>query len=264
MSEAILLEKSDGVAVVTMNRPERLNSLTFQTYQELADLFDDLSADDAVRAVLLQGAGRGFCSGGDQDDIIAELFSRDSEGLLEFTRLTGDLIRSIAQCRHPVVGAVHGVAVGAGAVMALACDLRIGGPKTRFGFIFPRVGLSGADMGAAYLLPQVVGAGVANELLFGGEIIDASFAYRIGLLNSVAASGDECREEGLGWAKKLAAGPAFAHRMTKKMIAEERGMTLPQALEAEAKAQAICMEHPDFLEAHKAFKEKRSPRFEGA
>lgn len=257
-------ELERGVATITLDRPQRLNSLTFAIYRELGDTFAQLSEVDEVRAVIITGRGKGFCSGGDQDDIIAELFSRDMQGLLEFTRITGRLIREIRTCRRPIIAAVNGVAVGAGAVIAAACDLRIAADTARFGFLFPRVGLSGADMGAAYLLPRLVGLGNASELLFRGQIIDATHALRIGLVNRIAGDGEEALALAGKWADELAQGPAFAHQMTKQMIEAEHGMTLPEAIEAEAQAQAICMQHPDFRSAHEAFKRKETPRFAGA
>ena len=252
----------DRVGVITLNRPDRLNALTFKIYEELRDFFAALNGDSSVRALVLQGRGRAFCSGGDVEDIIGELFSRDMRGLLEFTRTTGALIQNIRRVNKPVVAAIQGVAVGAGAVMALACDVRIGEPKARFGFIFPQVGLCGADMGAAYLLPRVVGAGHASELLFSGDIIDAERAAEIGLLNRVVGMG-ESGQSALALAEKFARGPAFAHAMTKKMIEDEATLSLEEAIEAEAQAQAICMQHPDFREAYDAWVEKRKPRFEG-
>lgn len=253
-----------GVATITLDRPDRLNSLTFEVYRELADCFEAMNQADEVRAVVLTGRGRGFCSGGDQDDIIAELFSRDMSGLLDFTRLTGRLIHNIRALRRPVIAAINGVAVGAGAVMAIACDMRIAASKARFGFIFPRVGLCGADMGAAYLLPRIVGHGYASELLFMGDIIDAERAQQIGLVNRVVASPEEALEVASDWGMRLSAGPAFAHRMTKQMLEAESQMSLAQAIESEAQAQAICMQHPDFRTAHDAFKNKQEPRFAGA
>lgn len=258
------LEVARGVATITLDRPKRLNSLTFEIYGELADTFEALADVSEARAVVITGRGRGFCSGGDQDDIIAELFSRDMKGLLEFTRTTGRLIHSICALRRPVIAAVNGVAVGAGAVIAAACDLRIAAASARFGFIFPRVGLSGADMGAAYLLPRIVGRGHAAELLFMGELIDAEHAHRIGLVNRVCADGDAALALAGDWAASLARGPAFAHSMTKQMIDEESSMSLAHAIEAEAQAQAICMQHSDFKIAHEAFKSKSEAVFEGA
>jgi len=252
-----------GVALVTLNRPDRLNALTFEVYQELADTFVSLGNAPEARAVVITGAGKGFCSGGDVDGIIAELFSRDMRGLLEFTRVTGRLIQNIRQVRRPVIAAVNGIAVGAGAVIAAACDLRIAAKGARFGYIFPKVGLSGADMGASYLLPRIVGLGHASELLFFGEIIDADHAQRIGLVNRVEPDAQAAVKLAREWADKLARGPAFAHAMTKQMLESEHTMTLAQAIEAEAQAQAICMAHPDFRAAHDAFKQKAQPKFEG-
>jgi enoyl-CoA hydratase/carnithine racemase len=252
-----------GVAEITLSRPERLNALTFDVYGELASTFRSLERAAGCRAVLITGKGRGFCSGGDVEGIIAELFARDARGLLEFTRVTGALIQSICELRRPVVAAVNGVAVGAGAVIAAACDLRIAAQSARFGFIFPRVGLSGADMGASFLLPRIVGHGRAAELLFFGDLIDAAEAYRIGLANRVVPDA-EVLPLARSWAERLARGPAFAHTMTKQMLESEHTMSLAAAIEAEAQAQAICMAHPDFRAAYEANKDKRPPRFEGA
>ncbi len=253
----------DGVGVITLDRPKTLNSLTFEVYGELRDFLPTLSERRDVRALVLTGEGRAFCSGGDREAIIAELFGRDAQGLLEFTRMTGALIRNLRRVRRPVVAAVHGVAVGAGAVIALASDVRIVAQSARFGFIFPQVGLCGADMGAAYLLPRVVGLGRASELLFTGELIGADEAYRIGLANKVVPDG-EALSAAMAFARRLAQGPAFAHAMTKQMIEDEHDMTLDSAIEAEAQAQAICMMHPDFKAAYEAAVAKRPPRFEGA
>lgn len=252
-----------GVAAIKLSRPERLNSLTFEVYDELARTFEALSEVEEARVITLSGEGRGFCSGGDQDDIIAELFSRDMKGILAFTRMTGRLIASIRTVRRPVIGAIHGACVGAGAVIAAACDLRIADRTSKFGFIFPRVGLSGADMGASYLLPRIVGHGRASEILMFGEIFDAEEAQRIGFINRLTEPGAHV-PLAAEWAERLASGPAFAHSITKEMIEKEHTMTLAQAIEAEAQAQAICMEHPDFKTAHEAWKRKQPPVFEGA
>src|SRR5690349_1000287 len=252
-----------GVATITLCRPDRLNSLTFQVYEELRDVFAALDREDAVRAVVITGQGRAFCSGGDVESIIGELFARDMRGLVAFTRVTGALIRNIRALRRPVVAAVNGTAVGAGAVIALACDFRIASSSAKIGFIFPKVGLSGADMGAAYLLPRVVGLGRASELLFLGDIIQADYAERIGLFGRVVAP-EQCLPEAQALAERLASGPAFAHAMTKQMLESEHGMTLDQAIEAEAQAQAICMQHPDFRAAYDAWVAKRPIVFAGA
>ncbi len=258
------LSLQDGLATITLDRPERLNSLTFDIYRELADTFAALGEDKDVRAVVITGRGRGFCSGGDQDDIIAELFKRDMQGLVDFTRTTGRLIHNIRAMRRPVIAAVNGVAVGAGAVIAIACDMRICTARARFGFIFPRVGLCGADMGATYLLPKIVGLGNASEILFMGELIDAEHALRIGLVNRVVDTPEACVAMASEWAGKLARGPAFAHSMTKQMLESEAQMSLADAIEAEAQVQAICMQHSDFRTAHDAFKNKEEPVFLGA
>jgi enoyl-CoA hydratase/carnithine racemase len=261
-SFALVIER--GVAEITLDRPQRLNSLTFEVYRELADTVAALADVGEARAVVLTGRGRGFCSGGDQDDIIAELFARDMAGLLEFTRMTGRLVREILRLKKPVIAAVNGVAVGAGAVIAAACDLRIAAAGARFGYLFPRVGLSGADMGAAWLLPRIVGQGNAAELLYLGDLIDAEHALRIGLVNRVAPDGEAALAMARDWAARLARGPAFAHAMTKQMLEVEATMDVDQAIEAEAQAQAICMQHPDFKAAHEAFKARAEPRFAGA
>jgi enoyl-CoA hydratase/carnithine racemase len=255
---------SRGVATITLSRPDRLNSLTFEIYKELADTFAALEDQEDVRAVVITGQGRGFCSGGDQDDIIAQLFQRDMKGLVEFTRVTGRLIQNIRELRRPVVAAINGVAVGAGAVIAIASDMRIAAAKARFGFVFPKVGLCGADMGATYLLPKIVGLGHASELLFFGDLIDSEHALRIGLVNRVVESPEKCVEMAQEWALKLAKGPAFANAMTKQMLESEAQMPLAAAIEAEAQVQAICMQHTDFKTAHEAFKNKREPVFAGA
>jgi len=253
-----------GVATITLDRPDRLNALTFEVYRELAETFERLGHEDEVRAIVITGRGRGFCSGGDQDDIIKHLLGRDTPALLAFTRATGRLIEAMRACRRPIVAAINGTAVGAGAVIACASDLRIAATNAKLGFIFPQVGLCGADMGVTYLLPRIVGLGHATELLLFGEIITASRALEIGLVNRVVGDGAAALALAQEWAGKLARGPAFAHAMTKQMIESEHTMALAEAIEAEAQAQALCMQHPDFGEAHEAFKAKRPARFRGA
>ncbi len=250
-----------GVATITLTRPDRLNSLTFEVYRELTDTFAALDRDDNVRAVVITGEGRAFCSGGDVEDIIGELFARDMQGLLAFTRVTGALIRNIRALRRPVIAAVNGTAVGAGAVIAIACDFRVASEKAKFGFIFPRVGLCGADMGAAYLLPRLIGLARASELLFLGDIVTCEQAKAMGLVNSIA---EDCVAEAKKLAERLASGPAFAHAMTKQMLESEHVMTLDQAIEAEAQAQAICMQHPDFRTAFDAWSKKEPIVFAGS
>lgn len=253
----------NGVATLTLDRPDRLNALTFAVYEELTETFAALDHEADVRSVIITGNGRAFCSGGDVEDIIGELFSRDMQGMLAFTRVTGALIENIRKLRRPVVAAVNGTCVGAGAVIALACDFRIAADSAKFGFIFPKVGLCGADMGAAYLLPRVVGLGKASELLFLGDIIGAEEAARIGLVSRVVPK-DACLAEANKLAVRLASGPAFAHAMTKQMLESEHTMPLGAAIEAEAQAQAICMMHPDFRAAFDAWQHKRPIRFQGA
>ena len=249
-----------GVATVTLDRPDRLNALTFQVYDELAETFRALDREPGVRAVLLTGSGRAFCSGGDVEEIIGALFGRDYRGLLEFTRTTGDLILAMLRCRRPIVGALNGLVAGAGAVIAAACDLRIAAEDARIAYLFTRVGLSGADMGASWLLPRLVGQGVAMELLMTGDFVDAARAERIGLYNRVVP-GDELGATAREWAERLARGPSFGLEVTKKMVLREAAMDLESALAAEVEIQAACMEDPNFREAYEAFKAKRSPEF---
>ncbi len=249
-----------GVATITLNRPDRLNALTFEVYEELRDTFRALDTEPGVRSIVLTGAGRAFCSGGDVEDIIGALFERDYRGLLDFTRTTGDLILAMLRCRRPIVGALNGTVAGAGAVIAAACDIRIASEHAKIAYLFTKVGLSGADMGASWLLPRIVGQGRAMELLMTGDFIDAREAYRIGLYNRVVeAAGllDEVRD----WAQRLAQGPAFGLEITKKMVLREATMDLESALAAETEIQAACMEDPNFREAYDAFVEKRKPKF---
>ena len=252
-----------GVATITLNRPDTLNSLTFDIYRELTDTFAALDHEDSVRAVVLTGAGRAFCSGGDVSNIIGELFARDMRGLIAFTRITGALIRNMRALRKPVIAAVNGTCVGAGAVMALAADFRIASDTAKFAFLFPKVGLCGADMGAAYLLPRIVGLGRASELLFLGDVVLAEEARAMGLVTKVVPQA-ECVPAAKALAERLASGPAFAHSMTKQMLESEMGMTLDQAIEAEAQAQAICMQHPDFRTAYNAWVKKEPTFFQGS
>jgi enoyl-CoA hydratase/carnithine racemase len=252
-----------GVATLTLSRPDTLNSLTFEVYAELRDLFAEMNHHDEIRAVVLTGEGRAFCSGGDVSGIIGELFSYDMQKLLAFTRMTGALIANVRKLRKPVVGALNGLAVGAGAVMATACDFRVASETAKIGFIFPRVGLCGADMGATYLLPRIVGLAKASELLFLGDVIDAAEALRIGLYHEVVPAKD-CLPRARALADRLARGPAFAHSMTKAMLEAEATLTLDDAIEAEAQAQAICMQHPDFRAAFDASQKKEPIVFSGS
>jgi enoyl-CoA hydratase/carnithine racemase len=249
-----------GVATITLNRPERLNALTFEVYAELRDAFRTLDTEPGVRAVMITGNGRAFCTGGDVEDIIGALFARTYEGLLDFTRLTCDLILSIRECRRPVVAALNGTVAGAGAVIAAASDVRVAATTAKIAFLFTRVGLAGADMGAAWLLPRIVGLGVATELLMTGEFIEADRAQRIGLYNRVVPP-ERLLAEARGFAEGLARMPSFALGITKDALNREASMDLRSAMEAEAQAQAGCMMSPNFREAYEAFRAKRAPRF---
>jgi enoyl-CoA hydratase/carnithine racemase len=253
---------SDGVATLTLDRPDTLNSLTFDVYAELRDTFRALEDEKEVRAVVITGAGRGFCSGGSVHDIIGPLFEMDAAERMRFTRMTGALIGAIRALRKPVVAAVNGVAAGAGAVIALACDFRVMAESAKIAFLFVKVGLAGADMGAAWLLPQVIGLARANELLMLGDAVPAARALEIGLTNQVVPV-DKVVSEAQTLAARLARGPSFALGMTKEMLNREPTMSLEEALEAEAQAQQICMDTRDFREAYEAFVAKREPRFEG-
>jgi enoyl-CoA hydratase/carnithine racemase len=251
---------SHGVATITLNRPERLNALTFEVYRELTDTFASLKNEKQVRVVVITGAGRAFCSGGDVHDIIGELFARDMEGLLEFTRMTCELVQNIRTVPQPVIASLNGTTAGAGACIALASDIRLASEEAKIAFLFVKVGLSGADMGAAYLLPRVVGFSKATELLYTGDFISAAEADRIGLYNKVVPA------EGLAeltrqFAERLASGPAFAVAKTKEMLNRELYMDFETALESEAQAQALCMQHPDYREAYEAFVAKRPAKF---
>ena len=250
-----------NVATVTLNRPERLNALTFEVYDELRETFEALDVEPGVRAIVLTGAGeRAFCTGGDVNDIIGELHGRDYQGLLDFTRRTGALILSMLRCRRPIVAALNGQVAGAGAVITAACDLRIAAEDARIAYLFTKVGLSGADMGASWLLPRIVGLGRATELLMTGDFIDAREAHRIGLYNRVVAK-DQVRQEAREWAERLARGPSFGLEVTKKMLYREASMDLESALAAEVEIQAACMEDPNFRESYDAFVAKRKPEF---
>ena len=254
------LDQDTGVATITLNRPDRLNALTFEVYEELTETFVRLDEEPGVRAVVITGAGRAFCSGGDVENIIGALFDREDEGLLQFTRLTCDLIQAIRRCRRPVIAALNGTVAGAGAVIATACDVRIADESAKIAFLFTKVGLSGADMGAAWLLPRMVGWGRATELLMTGDFIEAQEAYRIGLYNQVTAGADVV-SAAQALATRLAAGPSKALAVTKTALNDEASMDLDAALDAEARAQANCMRDPNFKEAYAAFREKRQPRF---
>jgi enoyl-CoA hydratase/carnithine racemase len=257
----------DGkVATVTLNRPERRNPLTFESYAELRDTFRTLALVDDVQVVVITGAGENFCSGGDVHEIIGPLVEMkqrgDAAGLLRFTRLTGELVKAMRACPQPIVAAVDGVCVGAGAIVAMASDLRVGTARSKVAFLFTRVGLSGADMGACAILPRIVGQGRAAALLFTGRSMDGAEAERVGFYNAIAAP-DRLQADALALACALAEGPTFAHGMTKRMLHQEWSMGVDEAIEAEAQAQAICMQTEDFARAYRAFVAKEPPTFEG-
>jgi enoyl-CoA hydratase/carnithine racemase len=258
---SFLYEQAAGVATITLNRPERLNALTFEVYRELTDTFADLREEQEIRVVVITGAGKAFCSGGDVHEIIRELFERNMEGLLEFTRMTCALVHNIRTLPKPVIACLNGTTAGAGACIALASDIRLASEEARIAFLFVKVGLSGADMGAAYLLPRVVGLAKATELLYTGDFVSAAEAERIGLYNRVVPA-DQLNATTRELAERLAKGPSFALAKTKEMINRELDMNLSSALECEAQAQAICMQHPDYREAYEAFIAKRTPKFE--
>ena len=258
--KSFLYEQRDGIATITLNRPDRLNAITFEVYHELTDFFAKLRDEKAVRVVIITGAGRAFCSGGDVIDIIGELQGRDAEGLLEFTRLTCDLIRNMRALPKPIIASLNGTTAGAGAFIALASDMRIAAEEAKIAFIFVKVGLAGTDMGATYLLPRMVGLAKATELLMTGDFVEANEAERIGLYNCVVPR-DQLERTTREFAKKLASGPALGIAKTKEMLNRELHMSFESALEAEAMAQALCMQTPDFKEAHAAFIEKRPAKF---
>ena len=249
--------EEDGIATITLARPDRLNALTFEVYAELRDLFAALPVQPSVKAIVITGEGRGFCSGGDVDAIIGELLKQDMDQLLAFTRMTGALIRNIRAVPTPVIAAINGIAAGAGAVIALACDFRLAVPQSSLAFLFTKVGLAGADMGAAYLLPRVVGVARATELLMLGDRVSADEALRIGLVNKVVQP-DVLIDEARALASRLAAGPSFALGMTKTLLNQELDIDFLSAIEAEAQGQAICMQMPSFRAAYEAFKARRA------
>jgi enoyl-CoA hydratase/carnithine racemase len=253
-------DEATGIVTLTLNRPERMNALTFELYDTLRRTIRSLSDEPGARVIVLTGTGNAFCSGGDVHDIIGALVGRDYRGLLEFTRTTGDLVLAMRQCRRPIIAALNGTAAGAGAVIAAAADIRIASSDARIAFLFTRVGLAGADMGAAWLLPRIVGLGRATEILMTGEFVNADEAYRIGLYNEVVAAG-VLAETVRARAEALARGPSFALEITKDALNREAHMDLVSALESEAQIQASLMLHPDFREAYEAFREKRPAKF---
>jgi enoyl-CoA hydratase/carnithine racemase len=257
-----LFEVAGGVATLTLNRPERKNPLTFDSYAELRDLFRALAYADDVKAVVIAGAQENFCSGGDVHEIIGPLTGLDMPGLLAFTRMTGDVVKAMRACPQPVVAAVDGVCAGAGAILAMASDIRFGTARSKTAFLFTRVGLAGCDMGACAILPRIIGQGRASELLYTGRSMSGEEAERWGFFNRLLAPQD-LLAQAQAFAAGLVAGPTFAHGVTKKMLHQEWNMGIDEAIEAEAQAQAICMATNDFHRAYHAFAAKQRPRFEG-
>lgn len=257
---SFVFENDDGIATIRLNDPEKLNALTFQTYGDLEKIMAELASDNSVKVVVLTGTGKGFCSGGSVNDIIGPLLKMKGNELYNFTRMTCNVVKNMRNLKKPIIAAVNGIAAGAGAMLMLASDLRIFSDKARAAFLFVKVGLSGADMGALYLLPKIVGLGKATELVYFGDTIDAQEAYRIGLANRVV-SGETLMDEAYKWATRLKDGPLYALGVTKELIEYEGNVDLEAALEMEAMAQARCMETPDFVEGYNAFIEKRPLRF---
>ena len=253
-------DAADGVATICLNDPERLNALTFDTYAELERVFAELVDDAGVKVVMLTGAGKGFCSGGSVHDIIGKLIEMSAEEQHRFTRLTCDVVKNMRALKKPIIAAVNGIAAGAGTILALASDIRLLSERAKFAFLFTKVGLSGADMGACYLLPRIVGHGHAAELLFTGDTIDAQECFRIGLANRVVQH-DTLLDETYGLARRLKDGPVNALAVTKELLTREADMDLVRALELEASEQARLMQAPDFKEGYRAFIEKRPPKF---
>jgi enoyl-CoA hydratase/carnithine racemase len=254
--------KQDGVATVTLNRPEKLNPLTFESYADLRDLLAELPHHQDVRALVIRGEGKGFCGGGDVNEIIGELIKMEPRDLLRFTKMTGAVIRAMRECPIPIITAIHGIAAGAGAVVALASDFRVVSASGRFAFLFTKVGLSGGDMGAAYLLPRVVGLGRATELLMLGSTIDAETADRYGLVSRLVAD-DELDTAVAELARTLADGPTLALAQTKTLLTAELDMSLASSMELDASTQALLMTTQDHTEFHSAFNERRAPRWTG-
>jgi enoyl-CoA hydratase/carnithine racemase len=257
---SFVFENNDGVVTIRLNDPDKLNALTFQTYGDLEKIMAELADDKSAKVVVLTGTGKGFCSGGSVNDIIGPLLKMKGDELYKFTRMTCNVVKNMRSLKKPIIAAVNGIAAGAGAMLMLASDLRIFSDRARAAFLFVKVGLSGADMGALYLLPRIVGLGKATELVYFGDTIDAQEAYRIGLANRVVP-GETLLEEAYKWANRLKDGPLYALGVTKELIEYEGNVDLATALETEARAQARCMETPDFVEGYNAFIEKRPLRF---
>ena len=257
-----LLSVDGPVATITLNRPERKNPLTFESYAELRDTFRALAHETQVKTIVVTGAGGNFCSGGDVFEIIEPLLSRDMVGLLDFTQMTGDLVKAMRACPQPIVAAIDGVCVGAGAIIAMASDVRFGTENSKVAFLFTKVGLAGCDMGACGILPRIIGFGRAAELLYTGRVMRGPEAERWGFFNRLVAS-EEVLTEAQAFAAELTRGPTFAHGITKKMMHMEWDMSVDQAIDSEAMAQAVCMQTEDYRRAFEAFAAKKTPIFEG-
>ena len=257
-----LLDVADRVATVTLNRPERKNPLTFESYRELTDFFHACSKDEAVKAVVITGAGGNFSSGGDVFEIIGPLVEMNTKDLTAFTRMTGELVKAMRACPQPIVAAVDGICAGAGAIIAMASDLRIAAPKAKVAFLFNKVGLAGCDMGACAILPRIIGQGRASELLYTGRFMSAEEGERWGFFSRLVAA-EDVLTEAQALAREIASGPTFANTMTKRMLAMEWAMSVEEAIEAEAVAQALCMTTEDFARAYRAFAAKEKPVFQG-
>lgn len=255
-------DAAGAVATVTLNRAERKNPLTFESYAELRGLFRAMAGADDVKAIVITGAGENFCSGGDVHEIIGPLTKLDVPGLLTFTRMTGDLVKAMRACPQPIIAAIDGICAGAGAILAMASDMRLGTARSKTAFLFTRVGLAGCDMGACAILPRIIGQGRASELLYTGRNLPGDEAERWGFLNRICAP-ETLLKDAQALAAELAAGPTFAHAMTKKMLHQEWSMGVDQAIEAEAEAQAVCMATNDFHRAYHAFVAKQKPEFKG-
>jgi enoyl-CoA hydratase/carnithine racemase len=260
--EHVRLAVGNGVALITLSRPEKKNPLTFDSYAELTRLFRDAADDDTVKAIVLHGEGGNFSSGGDVFEIIGPLIERDTKGLLAFTQMTGNLVKAMRACPQPILAAVDGVCAGAGAILAMASDLRLGTKAAKVAFLFNRVGLAGCDMGACAMLPRIIGLGRASELLYLGRSMSGEEGLAWGFFNRLAES-DALLNSAMTLAAEIASGPSFAHAMTKKMLAAEWAMALDAAIDAEAIAQALCMQTGDFERAYRAFAAREEPRFQG-
>ena len=261
-ASAFAWQVADGIGTITLNRPERKNPLTFESYAELRDLFDNLRFESRIKAIVLGGEGGDFCSGGDVHEIIGPLTKMAAPELLAFTRMTGDVVRAMRACPQPIIAAIDGTCAGGGAILALASDLRLGTPRSSVAFLFVRVGLAGSDMGACAMLPRVIGHGRAAELLYTGRALGAADALAWGFYSRLCAP-ESLAADARALAASLASGPTFAHAMTKKMLHLEWSMALDDAIEAEAQAQAMCMQTADFRRAYDAFCAKQRPQFRG-